>query len=48
MPTDRSNIALALMGAAFLTYVAISSPALIPAIGVGLSAFLAALAFLKM
>ncbi|MFD9775419.1 hypothetical protein ACFWXE_34500 [[Kitasatospora] papulosa] len=45
MPNDRT--ALALMGAAFLTYVAISSPAAIPAIGVGIAAFVALIAFLK-
>ena len=45
MPNDRT--ALALIGAAFLTYVAISSPAVIPAIGVGIAAFVALVTFLK-
>ncbi|WP_167368094.1 hypothetical protein [Streptomyces agglomeratus] len=48
MPNDRSNIAIALMGAAFFTYLAVASPALIPALGLGVAAFLAMLAFLKL
>ncbi|MFF9113986.1 hypothetical protein [Streptomyces sp. NPDC014805] len=45
---ERTPIAIAVMGAAFAGYLAISSPALIPAITLAVAAFVALLAFLKM
>ncbi|MFF3367186.1 hypothetical protein [Streptomyces misionensis] len=49
MPSnERTPIAIAVMGAAFAAYLAISNPALIPAITLGVAAFVALLAFLKL
>lgn len=45
---ERTPIAIAVMGAAFAGYLAISSPALIPAITLAVAAFVALLAFLKL
>ncbi|MFJ7495053.1 hypothetical protein ACIQZB_28370 [Streptomyces sp. NPDC097727] len=42
------SLALALMGTAFLTYIAVSSPTLIAPIGLGLAAFMALHTFLKL
>ncbi|MEW2553658.1 hypothetical protein AB0957_18225 [Streptomyces zhihengii] len=49
MPSnERTTIAIAVMGAAFAAYLAVSSPALVPAITLAVAAFVALLAFLKL
>ena len=45
---ERTPIAIAVMGAAFAGYLAMSSPTLIPAITLAVAAFVALLAFLKL
>lgn len=46
--TDRAAIATAAIGSALVSVVAYSHPALIPALTVGLAAWLAFYAFLKL
>ncbi|MGW1395658.1 hypothetical protein ACWD6Q_28805 [Streptomyces nigra] len=49
MPSnERTSIAIAVMGAAFAGYLAMTSPSLIPAITLAVAAFVALLAFLKL
>ena len=48
MPTDRTTIATALMGAAIAGLIAVAHPTLIPALTLALAAFVALLAFLKL
>ncbi|MEU9951346.1 hypothetical protein [Streptomyces sp. NPDC047939] len=48
MPTDRTTIVTALMGATIAGLVAVSHPALIPAMTLALAAFVALLMFLKL
>ncbi|MFF3691702.1 hypothetical protein [Streptomyces sp. NPDC002187] len=49
MPSnERTPIAIAVMGAAFAAYLAVSNPSLIPAITLAVAAFVALLAFLKL
>ncbi|WP_405593894.1 hypothetical protein OG741_37515 [Streptomyces sp. NBC_01410] len=49
MPSnERTPIAIAVMGAAFAAYLAVSNPSLIPAITLAVAAFVVLLAFLKL
>jgi hypothetical protein len=48
MPTDRTPIAIAVMAAGVAGYVAVTSPAAVPALTLAVAVFLAALAFLKL
>jgi hypothetical protein len=45
---ERTPIAIAMMGAGFAAYVAVSNPTLIPALTLAFAAFVALLAFLKL
>ncbi|MFE2644617.1 hypothetical protein ACFXDO_18930 [Streptomyces nigra] len=45
---DRHTVAIALMGTALAGLIAVAYPALIPALGVALAAFMALAVFLKL
>ncbi|MGW1903059.1 hypothetical protein ACWCQB_38120 [Streptomyces hirsutus] len=48
MPNDRNTIATALLGTAFVGFVALAYPGVIPALALALAAFMGFAAFLKL
>lgn len=48
MSNDRNTIATALLGTAFVGFIALAYPAAIPALSLAVAAFLAFAAFLKL
>ncbi|MFJ4988804.1 hypothetical protein ACIP9H_34010 [Streptomyces sp. NPDC088732] len=48
MSNDRNTTAIAVLVAVFAVALAVARPHLIPALGVGLAAFMAAMAYLKL